>query len=87
MVLWYNVHSTDSGSLILGSSEDDEVIQEGLLRLRSVFPTASCTADFVKPKSSCPTASQRVPSDAFFWKEEKKKSLISPKGFADLDVP
>lgn len=64
MVLWYNVHSTDSGSLILGSSEDDEVIQEGLLRLRSVFSTVSCTADFVKPKSLRPAASQRVPSDA-----------------------
>lgn len=51
MVLWYNVHSTDSSSLILGSSEDDEVTQEGLLRLRSVF-IASYLADFVCIKLS-----------------------------------
>lgn len=50
MVLWYDVHSTDSSSLILGSSEDDEVIQEGLLRLRSVFSIASYRADFVSIK-------------------------------------
>lgn len=50
MVLGYDVHSTDCSSLILGSSEDDEVIQEGLLRLRSVFSIASYTADFVSLK-------------------------------------
>lgn len=50
MVLGHDVHSTDSSSLILGSSEDDEVIQEGLLRLRSVFSIASYMADFVSVK-------------------------------------
>ena len=57
MVLCHNLRSTDSSSLILGSSEDDEVIQEGLLRLRSVFSIASYMADCVSVELRCPAAS------------------------------
>lgn len=55
------MHSTDSSSLILGSSEDDEVIQEGLLRLRSVFSIASYMADLVSVKLRSWSCSTSVP--------------------------
>lgn len=79
MVLGYSVHGTDSGSLILGSSADDEVIQEGLLRLRSVSPTAPCAADFAKPHG----APRAMP----FPGRKSEKWFISPTGFAARDVP
>lgn len=89
MVLGYSVHSTDSGSLILGSSADDEVIQEGLLRLRSVSPTAPCAADFANPRrcSAAAPLPHGAPRAMRFPGRKREKSLISPTGFAARDVP